>query len=68
MDVIENEKNGLLVPPADSSALAEAIKKLLSNHAMAERLAQSGYSTIKNHYSLDSIVKRYLELYRGLLK
>ncbi len=67
-DIVENEKNGLLVPPADSKALAEAIKRLLSNKALAEHLARSGYSTIKKHYSLDSIVKKYLKLYRGLLQ
>jgi glycosyltransferase involved in cell wall biosynthesis len=66
-DVVENEKNGLLVPPADSRALAEAIKRLISDKDFAKELAHNGYLTVKERFSLDRIVKEYVSLYERLI-
>jgi len=38
-DAVEDEVNGLLVPPGDADALAEALVRLATDRALAERLA-----------------------------
>jgi glycosyltransferase involved in cell wall biosynthesis len=38
-DIVEHDVNGLLVPPGDPAALADALEWLLTDHALAERLA-----------------------------
>jgi len=44
-DVIEDGVNGLLVPPDDPQALAEAIERILSDRELAERLGGSAYAS-----------------------
>lgn len=38
-DIVEDGVSGLLVPPGDAGALADALVRVLSDHALAERLA-----------------------------
>jgi glycosyltransferase involved in cell wall biosynthesis len=38
-DIVEHDVNGLLVTPGDASALAKALEALLTDRALAERLA-----------------------------
>ena len=45
--IIENE-TGLLIPPGDSTALAEAMMRLLSNGDLRERLGKNGNAWSRN--------------------
>jgi glycosyltransferase involved in cell wall biosynthesis len=38
-DAVTDEDNGLLVPPGDAQALADALVRFASDRALAERLA-----------------------------
>ena len=38
-EVVEDQKNGLLIPAKDSNALAEAIEKLLSNPELVKEFS-----------------------------
>jgi glycosyltransferase involved in cell wall biosynthesis len=40
-EVLRHEKNALLVAPGDPAALAAAVRRLLNDHALADRLAQA---------------------------
>jgi glycosyltransferase involved in cell wall biosynthesis len=39
VDLVQDGRNGLLVPPGDTGALAAAIERVVSDRALAERLA-----------------------------
>ena len=41
-DILEDGRNGLLVKPGDSEALAEAVLRVLRDRALAERLGAAG--------------------------
>jgi glycosyltransferase involved in cell wall biosynthesis len=64
-DVIEHEQSGLLVPSSDSKALAEAIVRVLSEPAFAERLAATATNRLAK-FDWDRITKRYEELYEQM--
>jgi len=49
-EVINDQKNGLLVP-ANSSAIADAIMKILSDHDLAERLGHEGAEEVYRRFS-----------------
>lgn len=58
---------GLLVPPGDVSALADAIARLLADSALRERLGQAGQARMREAFSLDAMVQGNLAVYGELL-
>lgn len=66
-DIIINEKTGITVPPADSTKLAVAIERLLTDRELAARLAAAGYHHIQENYSWTTIIQRLSAIYQKLL-
>lgn len=60
--VVDGE-SGLLVSPGDSPALAEAIKKLLRNPALATSLGQKGCARVREKFSMASMEQGLFRLY-----
>ena len=62
-EVVENEKTGLIVEKQNSSLLAEAIEKLISNLKMREEFGNNGRQKVLREYdwqhSLDTMVAVY---------
>ncbi len=67
VDLIEDGKNGLLVPPADPAGLVQAIVRLRSNPALRRRLGEAGRETAAR-YSAGTMVEKIQILYGDLLK
>jgi len=44
---VQNGKDGILVPPKDSQALAEAIDKVIEDDQLRKKLILNGYATVK---------------------
>lgn len=65
-DVIEHERNGLLVSPDDAAALEEALRQLAGDPARAARLGCEARRTVEARYGLDQVARRYLDAYRDL--
>jgi glycosyltransferase involved in cell wall biosynthesis len=67
-EIIEHEKTGLLVPPRNARALAEAILDLLSNPDKSKRLALAGHSRAVAEFTADQMVEGTIAVYGSLLK
>ncbi len=68
-EVIEPEAKGVLVPPRDPSALAEAMRQMM-RMPLAERL-RMGWRARQlaiAHFDLETVLDRWEELYRSLLQ
>jgi glycosyltransferase involved in cell wall biosynthesis len=65
VDIIEHEKSGLLVPPDDPRQLADAVKLVLGDVSLRERLARAGYERAIERFSSQSSAKRYSDLFRS---
>ncbi len=65
-EIIADGETGLLVPPADSAALAAAVRRLLDDPALAARLAARARETIPPRFTLEKMVSGYEEIYRSL--
>jgi glycosyltransferase involved in cell wall biosynthesis len=59
-DHVEEGQNGLLVPPGDPAALAEAIKRLRCEPALASRLAQGARGSWEGELSPQQAAARIL--------
>ena len=56
--VIDNEQNGLLVPPKDPKALAEAVTKILNNSELAKKMGENGYKKVKENFLWDKQIEK----------
>jgi phosphatidylinositol alpha-mannosyltransferase len=54
---------GLLVPPADAAALADAVVELLADEPGRRTLGANARAVAIQHYSWDAIARRLLEIY-----
>ena len=64
-DVIEDGVSGLLVPPEDSTALAEAVTRLLQDRALAQRLGARAAADAKGPFAWTTVAHALLGEPRG---
>ncbi len=62
-EVLTDGLDGLLVPPADAAALAEASIRLACSPELRRQLGEAGRATVEARFSLDAMVRRYEEIY-----
>ena len=67
VDIIENEKDGLLVPPDDPRILADAVTRILKEPKFAQDLAASLRTKVEKEFNLDLMFHRTLEVYKEAL-
>jgi len=65
-DLIEDNINGLLVPPRNHIALADAIVYLLENPDIAKQMAYESLKRVKEFY-IDKVNNREIELLENML-
>ena len=58
---------GILVPPANSSALAKAIGELLANPLKAQDLGQAGYRRVQKHFTWQKAAEKTVNVYREVI-
>jgi len=64
--LIKNGENGLLVPADDVPALADAIRRLIAEPALARHIAEVGRRQYELEYTEAIVVDRYLAFYRRI--
>ncbi len=62
-DIIEDEVNGLLVEPEQPELMAQALRRLIEDTELAQRLAEAGRTTALQEYQLSHAAERCLEFY-----
>jgi len=65
--LIEQENAGLLVPPHDSSAIAEAVQVLLKNVTQRQTIAANALRLAEDQFSLQNMGLKMGGLYREIL-
>ncbi len=65
--VVRHQSNGLLVPPQDPDALADAIVSLVADAHRCAAMGRAGRDMVVREYSVSKIAGATLALYRELL-
>jgi glycosyltransferase involved in cell wall biosynthesis len=65
--VLDGGRAGMLAPPRDAAALADALARLLSDPALARRLSAAAALRAAQEYTLAKMTERYAALYAELL-
>jgi len=63
VDLIEDGRTGLLVPPDDPSAMADALGSLMAAPDLAASLGRAARADVVARYSFDRMVRRFEALY-----
>lgn len=66
-EIIRDGEHGLLVPPGDAGALAQAILRLLRSRELARGLARAGQERVAREFSYDRLLSGLRSLYGELL-
>ncbi|MFA5887087.1 MAG: glycosyltransferase family 4 protein [Candidatus Nanoarchaeia archaeon] len=59
-DLVIDGKTGILVPPADSDALCDAIKRVLGSKALAKKLGEKGYEHVKKNFEEKVVTEKFV--------
>lgn len=59
-------ETGLIVPPGDSDALAKALRRLIEDSALRERLGRTAQQRARDYFSVETMVERIEAIYREL--
>jgi glycosyltransferase involved in cell wall biosynthesis len=68
LDLVDNGRTGILVPPGDPQALASALRGLLNDPARAASLGSEARREVLSRYSFDRMVAAFEDLYLSNLR
>lgn len=66
-EIVSDDQTGLLVPPGDPSALADAVVRLLTDPRLSARLAATALEFVHHEGSAERMIDQTLAAYRALL-
>ncbi len=66
-EVVLDGETGLLVPPRDAQALADALEALVKDGALRRRLGQAARARAERNFGDDTVVAATMVLYRDLI-
>jgi glycosyltransferase involved in cell wall biosynthesis len=66
-EIVVDGVTGLLVPPRDPAALADAITALVRDPDRARAMGEAGRRRVEEHFTADRMVAETLAIYEGLL-
>ena len=67
LEIIDDERTGLLVPPNDADAFASAAYRILTEPALAAKLVKNGRACAATRYAVETHVNRVCTIYDSLL-
>lgn len=65
-EIVEDKVNGLLVPPRDAAALAQAIVRGLKDEALRERMGAAGFARVNERFTVERMVAGTAAIYARL--
>jgi glycosyltransferase involved in cell wall biosynthesis len=66
-EIVVDGETGLLVPPRDPRALAAALRRLLDDPQLRERMGEAGFARVRERFSADAMTERMLAIYDEVL-
>jgi glycosyltransferase involved in cell wall biosynthesis len=67
LEIIEDNRNGFLVPPGDDEALAARVIALLEDRALSARIAEAAYQDVVSRFSAERHARDVQQIYDAVL-
>lgn len=65
-EVVKDRENGLLVPPGDAHALAQALREILEDSSLRKILAENAVRTVEARFSAPIVLAQLSRVYESL--
>ncbi len=65
--LIRNEETGLLIPPSDTKALSDAIRRLIKDRSLSAKLRKNGRNLAEELFGIERFTQKMFELYQSLI-
>jgi len=67
VEAVADGETGILVPPRDPAALADAVARVLLDRGLGDRLGKAGRARVRERFSVKAMVEGTRSVYRRLL-
>lgn len=65
--MVDDGVNGFLVPPQNTTLLAERLRELIENPDLRSQFGKAGRKKVLNEFTIDKVVQETMTIYRSLL-
>ncbi len=62
-EIVQHGENGFVVPPNDSSALADAVAEIRDDHGLRRRMSQAAVETVRERFTWSAVARRCVDAY-----
>jgi glycosyltransferase involved in cell wall biosynthesis len=62
-EIVENGKNGLLVPMRNADAMAKAIINIRDDKELSRKMADSALTMVRESYGIEAMIGHHKDLY-----
>ncbi|MGY6274891.1 glycosyltransferase family 4 protein [Methylomonas sp. MgM2] len=66
-EIVEDGVNGILVPPRDINALADALEKLILDQQLRKEMGRAGRARVEQEFSDQIVLTQTLSVYQAML-
>lgn len=66
--VVTDQRDGIVVPQGDSDNFARVLLSLLTDEDLRLAMGRRARQKVENEFSMDAVSRRYLQIYRELLR
>lgn len=67
-EIVKDDETGILVTPENEKELAQALRTLIADSSLREKMAGNGFLRVKENFSAQKMAKEYEKLYADILK
>jgi glycosyltransferase involved in cell wall biosynthesis len=67
-ELIETAGGGLLVPPGDTDALAEALHRIASDPGLGRTLGEAGWHGVRRHFTAERMAGETRKIYDSVVE
>ena len=64
-EIIENNRTGFLINPSSPQELSEKIEVLVNNIQLRKTMGITGRQRIEDHFSINSMVNKFIQVYKN---
>lgn len=68
IELITNNRNGILIPPKNAEILTQSLKKLILDASLRHKLGEAAHLFARNNLSIDKVADKYENLYVKIIK